>query len=408
MEYHNIVIDDQDNGFPILECELPEGYGYIGNVSVVSFEHGKQLKFDGQVRNHDQSLIMGFQSGEMYACTKVGRSHNSGRDEDNNICVQRMFSVEEQADAFISSLLGTRSSALHRLELPQRLKQTQYAMHNDFMDRIQQSYQLATAINQQRLMPVSLGLEISGYLADGTISLYRHGEGLAAIAFMRNGYESALVQGRNGIYENLQNVPFGNAQVPYGAVTASALWGVPVAFWMISKEGTEEDFNVFVHMIETMRLTKELKDYDNQLFETNNQQAYQVAMSSIMQNNILWQNAFAQQQASWAASDRLRDSLSHDLDSWRQANNARTQASDMRFRTSPTMGETSDDRIQRLRHEATMGVDTYDREDGTTVEYSTQATRVFENNLDNTIHFGTEHYYDDYVPDGWHELHRKK
>lgn len=60
-----------------------------------------------------------------------------------------------------------------------------------------------------------------------------------------------------------------------------------------------------------------------------------------------------------------------------------------------------------MRHESMMGVETYMRSDGSEVEYSNRADRVFENNLDNTVHFGTEHYYDDYVPDGWHELKKK-
>jgi hypothetical protein len=55
-----------------------------------------------------------------------------------------------------------------------------------------------------------------------------------------------------------------------------------------------------------------------------------------------------------------------------------------------------------------MDVNTYEREDGTTTEFSTQADRVFEQNLDHRNQFGTENYYDDYVPDGWSELNRKK
>ena len=42
--------------------------------------------------------------------------------------------------------------------------------------------------------------------------------------------------------------------------------------------------------------------------------------------------------------------------------------------------------------------------DGTTVEYSNEADRVFESNLDSTAHLGTRNYYDDFVPEGWHEL----
>jgi hypothetical protein len=77
------------------------------------------------------------------------------------------------------------------------------------------------------------------------------------------------------------------------------------------------------------------------------------------------------------------------------------------FGTSDGM-ETLDDRVQRLRHESMMGVNTYEREDGTTYEYSTQADRVFENNINQNLHFGTENYHDDYVPDMWTELNRKK
>ncbi|MBR0386098.1 MAG: hypothetical protein IJI05_06105, partial [Erysipelotrichaceae bacterium] len=80
---------------------------------------------------------------------------------------------------------------------------------------------------------------------------------------------------------------------------------------------------------------------------------------------------------------------------------------DMRFTGSSMSGESMDDRIQRWRHESMMGVDTYDRTDGTTVEFDNRADRVFENNLDSNQQFGTHNYFDDYVPDGWHELKKK-
>ncbi|MBQ9153078.1 MAG: hypothetical protein IJ130_04630 [Solobacterium sp.] len=70
--------------------------------------------------------------------------------------------------------------------------------------------------------------------------------------------------------------------------------------------------------------------------------------------------------------------------------------------------ETPDDRIQRWRYESMMGVNTYEREDGSTYEHSIQADRVFENNLDSNTHIGTENNFDDYVPDGWTELNRRK
>ena len=55
-----------------------------------------------------------------------------------------------------------------------------------------------------------------------------------------------------------------------------------------------------------------------------------------------------------------------------------------------------------------MGVETYERNDGTVHEFDNSADRVFENNLDNTSRFGTRNYYDDYVPEGWHEMKKKQ
>lgn len=78
-------------------------------------------------------------------------------------------------------------------------------------------------------------------------------------------------------------------------------------------------------------------------------------------------------------------------------------------RTTPSIhdGESLDDKIQRQRHESMMGVETYERNDGTSVEFDSRADRVFESNYDSRQHFGTEHYHGDYVPDGWHEMKKK-
>ena len=104
--------------------------------------------------------------------------------------------------------------------------------------------------------------------------------------------------------------------------------------------------------------------------------------------------------------DRVKEMVSRDLDNFHRDLNQRMQDFDSRI-TASSYGESLDDRIQRGRHEAMMGVETYERSDGTTVEFDSRADRVFENNLDSVTHFGTEHYYGDYVPDGWHEMKKK-
>jgi hypothetical protein len=125
----------------------------------------------------------------------------------------------------------------------------------------------------------------------------------------------------------------------------------------------------------------------------------------VRQNDERWERVsqFARQQS--ADFDRWRS------DNWNRMQDHDRQMAQIRdFSNTPSAyggGETVDERVQRLRHEATYGVNTYEREDGTTYEHSTASERVFENNLDHTVHVGTEGYYDDYVPDGWTELNRK-
>lgn len=66
------------------------------------------------------------------------------------------------------------------------------------------------------------------------------------------------------------------------------------------------------------------------------------------------------------------------------------------------------DHMNRIRHEAIMGVNTYQRSDGSTVEFSTVADRVFEKNNDPSLTVGFEGAGPDTVPYGWTELTKLK
>ncbi|MBQ6586683.1 MAG: hypothetical protein IJH83_07770 [Coriobacteriales bacterium] len=103
----------------------------------------------------------------------------------------------------------------------------------------------------------------------------------------------------------------------------------------------------------------------------------------------------------WNRVSSFAKQQSEDLDRWRADNwNSRRES-------SGAGGESIDDHVQRMRHESMAGVNTFEREDGTTYEFSTQADRVFENDFDPRVQVGTEGPGPDYVPDGWTEGHRK-
>jgi hypothetical protein len=167
--------------------------------------------------------------------------------------------------------------------------------------------------------------------------------------------------------------------------------------WPVA-EGSFEKFSTFVDSLDLDPNVKRVADHYSQQFEA--QLAHMVR-----QNDERWERVsqFARQQSA-------------DLDRWRADNWNRMQEHDQRMAqirdaslapSSFGAGESLDDRIQRLRHESMMGVNTYEREDGSTYEFSTQADRAFENDYDPRVHVGTEGYYDDWVPDGWTEGQRK-
>ena len=162
-----------------------------------------------------------------------------------------------------------------------------------------------------------------------------------------------------------------------------------------------------MNFIESAKDSEELKNTTKQLSQQINYNHRQQAQMSAMQNQAMWNNMFMQQEQRWNSVRNMQRSMSQDLDNWRAGQAQMRAQSDMRFQTGGSQFETTDDRIQRMRHESIMGVETYERNDGSTVEYSNMADRVFENNLDNTVHFGTHHYYDDYIPEGWHEMKKK-
>jgi len=211
-----------------------------------------------------------------------------------------------------------------------------------------------------------------------------------------------------------------NAGMNGGPMSETLNWSCPVMYWMtFPKEKTQEALNVFSSFIQTFDFSSQLRA----IREQDKMQGIQEAHRNSYQHEQMLQQMQAQQDARWAAVERNAQRMSADLDEFRQNNWNQMQENDARraayfSQSSPGYGsgssnmgfsdESADDRIQRLRHESMMGVNTYEREDGSEVEFSTQADRVFEQNLDSLNHVGTEHYLDDYVPDGWTELDRKQ
>jgi hypothetical protein len=250
-------------------------------------------------------------------------------------------------------------------------------------------------------------------LQDGRVcgmSLWRFG--VEAAYFPVNGMYPGMNMYQANYYQPPRTGGFGYSDVSNSA-GAFASWGVPYIIWSIADEAhLEEMTDVLVTFANSFEISEQMDDLDKQTQAISLREAIQ----KTQQNTAMIQQAMMQQQAAWDAVDRQRAAISQDLDWFHQQTFSNLQANDAWRQqlqqtidpmSSVSEGETLDDRIQRLRHESMMGVNTFVNEEGNEREVTTMADRVFEKQNDPDTYFGAENYLGD-VPDGWTELLKKK
>lgn len=391
---------DKNRKMSILNVEVPKDFKGEVQIRNIKRQDTVDVLLRWQAKDESEKIITGIQSGKNYCFNNalpLGSVNEAGTI--NSI----PLTLTEQIDLVAEEMTGKKIKASQYLELPKKMQDRLSAEFNEELKRAHNEMQLGLSLAQ-----FPLGIAIKNYLFDGGIGVYKNEKDTIYIALYRNGIERFMCQG-NGIFENITGEPFGYSNPVHGVLEHITSWGIPSIYYLIDKDSKKDVLNIFNEILDSVEYSNEFKTYINQIKDMNMQNVYLKARNDIAQNQAAWNQVFAQQQQAWAASDRLRDTLSRNLDSFRAGLNQSMNDFDSRINTNLNSNtESSDDYIQRLHHESIMGVNTYEREDGSTVEFSTRADRVFENNLDNTTHFGTEHYYDNFVPDGWNELNRKK
>ncbi|MBO4360650.1 MAG: hypothetical protein J5822_07210 [Eubacteriaceae bacterium] len=396
------VFKDSMTGQALLSAELPEGFSTRAALSRVMKGINQDIEIRAEASGN--GITVSYMPGWscMYEKVRVPSLFGAaprGRTNDAGAYYSDPTPVQLDLDTAASNILGEAARAEHYYALSDTVLGKARQLLGEFTDRLFCELETGASIS-----PIPIGNLIRGYLADGALGVYPAKEGILAVCLFRIGVEADVVQNARGISEMLWDGPFGSAPVFQGTVTSSAVWTIP---YICSMMGKQDDLAAFARFVETVEISDQVRDYTQQLWQYNVSSQVQQARANTELNQRMINEAWAQQQRGWAASDALRDSISRDLDSFHSNLNQRMAENDMRFTRSSCGTESSDDRIQRWRHESMMGVETYERGDGTDVEFDSRADRVFENDLDPTVHFGTEHYYDDWVPDGWHELNKK-
>lgn len=191
-------------------------------------------------------------------------------------------------------------------------------------------------------------------------------------------------------YDTSPNTPFGQHRTD-GFTSSEIIWKLhnfsgletPVQ----PSEDEVRDFLSFTKSTEYHPQLIQMVEQTQQQMVMNQMQANQMMMNSFQQGMRMQQQGF---ERSFNAMKSVSD-MSFDMTAQRVA------ADNAAF-----------DRQVRMNHEAIMGVNTYQRTDGTNVEVSTMADRVFQSTNNPASVIGVEGAGPTNVPFGWTELEKLK
>lgn len=186
------------------------------------------------------------------------------------------------------------------------------------------------------------------------------------------------------------NTPFGQHRTD-GFTSSNIIWDIHHFAGFVSP--SEPDDNEVRDFLSFAKST----EYHPQLLQAV-EQTQQMMIINKMQANQMIMNGFQQQMRMQQQSfDRSFNAMKSVLDMSFDMTAQRVAADNAAF-----------DRQVRMNHEAIMGVNTYQRTDGSTVEVSVSADRVFQSTNDPSTVVGVSGSGPDVVPFGWTELTKLK
>ncbi|MBR2675373.1 MAG: hypothetical protein IKE28_00485 [Solobacterium sp.] len=396
---------DSASGSPLYTAEVPETAECKARLSLQRDNIGKiKLTSEGAVIDQTNQFELYFKNGDAF--NNIPMQQGQQRDG----VFHQVCEAGAQLDEYVAQFMGQPLAASNKFYLPQgRLEKLQMHGQESISKNIGAMQQVA------RMGGAPVNVQCTGTILDGAMGVY---------PFTKDGQQKTLY---SAIWRIGLSVSFGTYESALrgmfnqGGPTEHTFWAVPVTINMVSHGPASEDtMRIFMSFVASFDDVPEFLAYTKQVEDANLNIDMQKAAAEAMKNQQMIDNMWAQHNAAWARSRELSKSLSRDMDEFRANLAANSAAMDAFHDNLSSMnsssssfgssfgGESPDDRIQRQRHESIMGVNTYERNDGTTYEHTIMDDRVFENNLDSNTHFGTQNYYGDYVPDGWTELNRKK
>ena len=401
------IFYDSAGGSPLFTAVLPESAQCRAQLYAQP-DNGKTIeKISGEVSDPANRYELFFQSGDSF----TDNAQQQGQQQENHY--HPLCQPADQLNEYAAQFLGQTVPPSNLYYLPKEKTDRLTANSAQSLSR-----NLAVLQQVGQMGGIPINVQCTGTIVDGAMGVY---------PFVKDGQQKTLYSAiwRIGLSVAVgmqQNIMGGFFNMGGNRIGNNlSFWNVPFVVNMVYDGPANDDtLRIFTAFIATFEDTPELKAYGEQVEQANLnadlQKAYAISNQNQAEINMMWQ----QHNAAWARTEAMSKSMSEDMDRFRAGLAANSASMDAFHNQMHSMnsssgsygtsygGESLDDKVQRWRHESMMGVNTYERGDGSTYEHSIQADRVFENNLDSNTHFGTQNYYDDYVPDGWTELNRKK
>lgn len=390
---------DDATGIPLIYAQLPSSFQCRARLRQIQKGNESSLFLQGMAVSDVPHQELFFQTGDSF------QDERFINESAGTLIPHRLCSASEQLDEYAMQFISQPLQLYGHYDLPENRRQKLLEEAQILINRQLEAYMRTAQFSQ---VPVSI--QCTETIIDGAMGVWSLSKNNTPMtlcsAITRIGY-TIVITANVGLYAMPQN---------FGKPLTS--WTIPIVIQMVSDgQPDEETIQAFARFVDSYTDSQELKNYTAQFEQQVTDMMLNQAAMSAAQNQSMINQVLAQQNAAWARTEAFGKSLSQDLDAFRAGLAANSAAMDSFHAGMHSMNagtgfarnpETPDDRIQRWRHESMMGVNTYEREDGSTYEHSIQADRVFENNLDSNTHIGTENNFDDYVPDGWTELNRRK
>lgn len=390
-----------NSGQVIAVAKVPKECISRGEIITTSQSIAKQIMAKAEAIHPHRKMRLFANSGESFRQVKKGimQYHVEGQIDPNTRSPMRTFKgpkifVDEMAIAFTQNkpLKEIGTYPLMR-ECMQNVQETRGQLYNEALSEMGAVQVQGASVNIHNVFVGGLTRAYS-YTQDGEERILILGAELRGLEYSLNFQGGMFFGGFGSLFGNRMNnqqqqqgfgaYPFG--QAPAGGVASYVDWESCGVYGMVASGPFEQEYlDIFNEFVNTFEL--------NPMFEQRCKELSKRTTDSMMQ----------QQQRNFEAQQRANRTLQEAYDMQNQAWWDRTNAQDNARRMRQAQMNTSEHHADYS--EAIRGVNVYERPDGSEVEYSVSADRVFMKNGDDLTMRGASIGED--VPFGWTELKRR-